>query len=136
MFKKSKYIDFIKNNKFFVQIDRGHLTSRSIKDYDEKRIKNPYGRDLVFYNSINKEFIDDIYDLCKDLDYHKEESSNSTDIVHLTSATGIASVNISSGYFGEHLTTEKIIIEEVQRSYEVLKRLVVFAKSCKQYPSN
>ena len=133
-FIKSKYIDSIKNNKFFVQIDRGHLTYSSVKDYEVKRIKNPYGRDLVFYNTTKKEFIDDISDLCKDLDYHEEESSSSTDIVHLTSATGIASVNISSGYFGEHLKTEKIIIEEVERAYEVLKRLVGFAKSSKKYP--
>lgn len=132
-FIDSEYIDLIKKNKFFVQIDKGHLTSESVNGYKLKRINNPYGRDLVFYDTTKKEFVDDISNLCKDLDFHKEDGC-STDIVHLTQATGIASVNISSGYFGEHLKTEKIVIEEVERAYEVLKRLVVFAKSSKKYP--
>lgn len=113
-FVNTKYIEDIKTLNYLVEIDRGH-GHRNIENKHNK-----HGRDVVFYNITNKEFIDDV---CTASGY-KIGAGVGTDVVHLSEATSIASFNISSGYCDEHHLNEFIMLDEVINSYNAVENVI------------
>lgn len=109
-FCKSKYINDISENiKFMVEIDR--------------RGNN----DLVFYEDNNEGW----HRYCENITGYKEAYGSYTDICELSEASGVASVNISSGYYNEHTLEETIVVEETLHTVEAVKKMI---KDCKNQP--
>ena len=109
-FIKTKYLDDLKKLNYFVQIDRGQF------DKDTKQ----YRKDVVFYNTTNKDFINKVVGLTG----YEEGEGSSTDIRHLTEETKVASFNISCGYFNEHKIEEYIILEEMINCYNAVENVI------------
>lgn len=111
-FCKSEYINDISENvKFMIEIDR--------------RGNN----DLVFYEDDNSGW----HRYCEEITGYKEEYGSYTDICELSEASGVASVNISSGYYSEHTLEETIVVEETLNTIEAVKKMIIDSKNQPQY---
>lgn len=100
-FCKTEYIKHLDVN-YMIQIDR----------------RGSY--DLVFYTNDNREFVKWLED---NSDF-KEASGSFTDICKLMPESGIAGVNVSSGYHGEHGRDEYIVMDELNHTIETVKQLI------------
>ncbi len=107
-FAKTEYVNELTNCKFLVEIDR--------------RGNN----DCVFYDDDNKEF----HKWVKDVTGYTEAIGSCSDICNLSSACGVSSVNLSSGYYHEHTLEEKIIVEETIHTKDVVIKLI--EEGCKE----
>lgn len=101
-FTKSDYVIELESMKYLIELDRGN------KD------------DAVFYECDNPEFTDFIL---KNTGYEKQPGSYS-DIYTLSPVCGVASVNLSCGYYHAHTTKEHVIVEEMLNTVEVVKWLL------------
>lgn len=100
-FSESQYVKNLGVN-YIVQIDRHG------------------SHDAVFYENDNREFIAWI----EEKTGYKEAHGTWTDIGNLMPASGIAGVNLSSGYYLEHSYDEYIIMEEMYQTMKVVGKLV------------
>ena len=76
--------------------------------------------DAVFYDCNNPEFTKFI---CKTTGY-KEAWGSFSDISWLCPTCKIAGVNLSCGYYAAHTTMEKVVVEEMLNTIEVVKKLL------------
>lgn len=113
-FVESKYCDELKNLNYFIQIDRGQAHRNILGKH------NKHGRDVVFYKVTNEDFIKKICEVTG----FGIGAGTGTDIAYLTEATGIASFNISSGYYNEHSLSEYIVLEEMMNNYDAVCRVL------------
>ena len=88
--------------KYFIELDRAN------------------GTDAVFYDCDNKDFTEFILDNTG----YEEEWGSFSDISTLSPVCGIASVNLSCGYYNAHTTSEYVIMEEMMNTIEVVKKLL------------
>lgn len=100
---KTKHIDEIKDMRYLVELDR--------------RGK----QDLVFYSCDNPDFEKWLLDNLPD---YKTNWGSCSDISELMPASGVAGVNISCGYYGEHTLGEKIVLSEMMHTLDSVKSLV------------
>lgn len=107
-FAKTELCKELSNCKFLVEIDR--------------RGNN----DCVFYDDDNQEF----HKWIEDVTGYKEAIGSCSDICNLSSACGVSSVNLSSGYYSEHTLEEKIIVEETIHTKDVVIKLI--EEGCKE----
>lgn len=107
-FAKTELCQELSNCKFLVEIDR--------------RGNN----DAVFYDDDNQEF----HKWVEDVTGYKEASGTCSDICNLSSACGVSSVNLSSGYYNEHTLKEKIIVEETIHTKNMVIKLL--EEGCKE----
>lgn len=101
-FAKTELCQELSQCKFLVEIDR--------------RGNN----DAVFYDDDNQEF----HKWVEDVTGYKEASGTCSDICNLSSACGVSSVNLSSGYYNEHTLKEKIIVEETIHTKNMVIKLL------------
>lgn len=101
-FCKCKWADAMTSMKFIVEIDRRGNS------------------DCVFYEDINEDF----HSFVEEVTGYKEAYGSCSDICYLSEASGVSSVNLSSGYYHEHHFDEEIIYEEMMHTAEVVKELV------------
>lgn len=78
------------------------------------------GNDAVYYDCENYDFTDFIEE---NTGYMWEWGSFS-DISNLSPECGIASVNLSCGYYNAHKTSEYVVVEEMMNTIEVVKKLL------------
>ena len=107
-FAKTELCKELSNCKFLVEIDR--------------RGNN----DCVFYDDDNQEF----HEWIQNVTGYKEAIGSCSDICNLSSACGVSSVNLSSGYYNEHTLEEKIIVEETIHTKNVVIKLL--EEGCKE----
>ena len=81
----------------------------------------------VFYECNNEEFTDFILETTG----YKEEIGSWSDICELSPASGIASVNLSCGYYNAHTTSEYVIFEEMQNTLKIVEKLL--RTECKEF---
>lgn len=101
-FTNTEYIDDLKELNFLVELDRMN------------------GNDAVFYDCGNEEFQKWV---CKTTGCVKAYGSFS-DISHLSPACGIASVNLSCGYYKAHTTDEYVVWDEMEKMIENVCKLL------------
>lgn len=77
-------------------------------------------KDAVFYKCENEDFIDFIE---KNTGY-KTSWGTFSDISNLSPKSGVASVNLSCGYYNAHTTSEYVVVEEMMNTIEVVKKLL------------
>lgn len=82
-------------------------------------------KDAVFYNCDNEDFTNFITDNTE----YKESWGSFSDISNLSPETGIASVNLSCGYYNAHKTDEFVILEEMENTISVVDNLISTTKS-------
>lgn len=111
-FTQSKYIDELKELKFFVELDRRGDS------------------DAVFYDCGNIDFQDWIMDQTK----YKDNWGSFSDISILSPATDVASVNLSVGYHNEHTLQETVVLEEMEHTKTVVQNLICKSRSRKLEP--
>lgn len=109
-FCKSEYIDDLKEMKYLIELDRMN------------------GKDAVFYECENDEFTDFILENTG----YKESWGSFSDISHLSPACGVASVNLSCGYYNPHTTSEYVVMEEMENTIDVVEKLLDI-NDCKQF---
>lgn len=80
--------------------------------------------DIVFYDCDNPKWTKFVEETTG---YEKAWGSFS-DISLLSPACGVASVNISCGYYNPHRTSEYVIYDEMMASVEVTKKLIIAAE--------
>lgn len=74
--------------------------------------------DCVFYDCDNKDFIE----FCESTGYFKMDIGSCSDISYIAPKIGVAAVNLSSGYFDEHMKEEYVDMEAMKTILkEVLK---------------
>lgn len=88
--------------KFFIELDRAG------------------SNDAVFYECYNPEFTDFILDKTG----YKEQYGSFSDISVLSPATGVASVNLSCGYYNAHTTKEYVVLSEMEATKNVTVNLL------------
>lgn len=108
-FCKTKYLDDLCDMRYLIELDRAHE------------------KDAVFYDCDNKDFTKFILETTE---YHEEMGSFS-DIVELSENSGIASVNLSCGYYNAHKTSEYVMFEEMQNTLKVVEKLL--RTECQQF---
>lgn len=101
-FCKSKYIEDLKSMRFLIELDRANAF------------------DAVYYEDENFDF----HDWISTETGYKEEWGSFSDISNLSPACGIASVNLSCGYYNAHTTNEFVVMEEMQHTIETVKHLL------------
>ena len=101
-FCRSKYSMELDDMKFLIELDRTN------------------GNDAVFYNCDNTEFTDFIITETG----YKEAWGSFSDISNLSPECGVASVNLSCGYYGAHTLGEYVVMEEMENTIEVVKHLL------------
>ena len=94
------------NMKFLIELDRANAN------------------DAVYYNCYNVEFMDFIYD---QTDYQETWGSFS-DISNLAPECGVAAVNLSCGYYDAHTLGEYVVMEEMENTIAMTKRLLMKAQ--------
>lgn len=109
-FCKSKYIDELKEMKYLIELDRMN------------------GNDAVFYDCNNEEFTQFII---YNTGYKKSWGSFS-DISNLSPACKVASVNLSCGYYNPHTTREYVVMEEMEDTINIVKKLLSIS-DCKHF---
>ena len=100
-FCKTKYIQDLGVN-YMIELDRRGKT------------------DAVFYSCDNKEFTKWVQDVTG----YQKAIGTMSDISKLMPSSGIAGVNLSVGYFNEHHLEEYIIVEYMNNTLEVVKKLL------------
>ena len=95
------------NMKFLIELDRAHEN------------------DAVFYSCYNPEFTEFILD---QTGFVKEWGSYS-DICELSPECGVASVNLSCGYYNAHDLDEYVVMEEMENTIKVTERLLIEAQN-------
>ena len=103
LFTASKYLKEIKNMRYMIEVDRRGSS------------------DLVFYDCDNYDFEDFLLDNLPD---YKTAWGTCSDISVLMSKSGVAGVNVSSGYHNEHTLDETINLKEMEHTLTELKKLV------------
>ena len=101
-FCATKYIEELSKLKFLIELDRANAN------------------DLVFYENANQDWIDWVEDETN----WKMAWGSFSDICNLSPACGIASVNLSCGYYKAHTVYEYVIVEEMLEAIEVVKHLL------------
>lgn len=99
------------NIKYIIEVDRKHAT------------------DAVFYDCGNDDFIKYIEDITK----YKEADGTFSDIGNISPILDIASVNLSCGYYNEHTISHYVIPEEMEHTFEVVKRLLEDAENVEKF---
>lgn len=102
-FSKSKYLKQITNMRYMIEVDRKGKS------------------DLVFYDCDNPDFEDFLLDNLPD---YKTEWGTCSDISVLMEMSGVAGVNISSGYYNEHHIDETINLADMENTLKAIKNLV------------
>ena len=108
-FCKTEYINDLIEMKYLIELDRAN------------------DKDAVFYDCDNPEFTDFII---KTTGY-KEALGSFTDIVELSEASGVASVNFSCGYYKAHTTQEYVVFEEMVNTIKIVEKLL--RTECEQF---
>lgn len=101
-FVNSKYINEIKNLKFYIELDRANAN------------------DAVYYSCGNDQFKKFINDAIG----YKENHGSFSDISHLSPATDVASVNLSCGYYRAHTVDEYVNWQEMDSTIKSVKFLL------------
>lgn len=101
-FCKTEHITDLSELNYLIELDRAN--------------KN----DAVFYDCENDEFTEFI---TKNTSY-EEDLGSFSDICNLSPECGVASVNLSCGYYNAHTTSEYVVVEEMQRTIETVKALL------------
>lgn len=101
-FCKSSLINELMNMKYLIELDRMNAT------------------DAVFYDCENYEFTDFI----ETITGYKTAWGSFSDISNLSPACGVASVNLSCGYYNAHTDSEYVVVEEMMHTIEVVKKLL------------
>lgn len=109
-FCKTKYINDLREMKYLIELDRANEN------------------DAVFYDCDNPAFTRFITETTG----YVEAQGSFTDIVELSDACEIASVNLSCGYYKQHTVKEYVLFEEMLNTIEVVKKLLDI-KDCDQY---
>jgi len=109
-FVETKYVEDLENLNYLIELDRRNAN------------------DAVFYDCDNPEFTEYITIMTG----YAENWGTFSDICNLSEACGIASVNLSCGYYNEHTTKEYVIFEEMLNTINVVERLLE-DEDCKQY---
>ena len=102
-FIKTKYLDEIKDMRYMVELDRRGST------------------DLVFYNCDNPDFEEYLLNNMKG---YSTKWGSMSDISTLMKASGVAGVNVSSGYHDEHTLSEIINLKEMENTMITVGELV------------
>ena len=76
--------------------------------------------DAVFYDCENEEFTQYILST----GYFNEQYGSFTDICSIAPVVGCAAVNLSSGYYNAHFTSEYVIMSEVDRIIKEIGKLI------------
>ena len=108
-FCKTEYINDLLDMKYLIELDRANAN------------------DAVFYECDNPEFTKFITETTG----YKEAMGSFTDIVELSEASGIASVNFSCGYYQAHTTSEYVVFEEMENTLKVVEKLL--RTDCEQF---
>jgi len=109
-FTYTEYVDDLKELNYFIELDRANAN------------------DAVFYDCDNPKFTEFILDNSG----YKKATGSFTDIVELSDATGIASVNFSCGYYNPHREKEYVIFEEMMDTIKMVEGLLDI-KDCEQF---
>ena len=102
-FCQSEHILKLSKLKYLVQIDRRN------------------NKDAVFYDCDNPDFTDYI----ERITGYKEAYGTCSDISYLAPYSGVAAVNLSSGYYNEHHLNEYVILEEMMATFLAVERLIM-----------
>ena len=102
-FITTKHVDSLDEVKFAIEIDR--------KGNNE----------LVFYEDDNEQFHDWVG---KILPEWKEDIGSFTDICYISPKIGASSVNLSSGYYNAHTTSEYVVFKEMVSTKEAVETLI------------
>lgn len=108
-FCKSEYINDLMELNYLIELDRANRD------------------DAVFYDCDNPEFTKFITETTG----YTEAMGSFTDIVELSEASGVASVNFSCGYYKAHTTKEHVIFEEMLNTIRVVEKLL--RTECEQF---
>ena len=109
-FCKTEFISELENLNYLIELDRAN------------------GSDAVFYDCENDAFTDFITENTG----YKEAYGSFSDISHLSPACGVASVNLSCGYYHAHTLQEEVNVEEMLSTIEVVKYLLSI-EECEQF---
>ena len=101
-FVETKLSYKLDNMKFLVELDRMNAT------------------DAVFYDCYNLDFTDFI----ETQTGYKDAWGSFSDICELSPDCGVASVNLSCGYYNAHTLGEYVVMEEMEHTIEVVKKLL------------
>lgn len=101
-FCATKYINELSKLKFLIELDRANAN------------------DLVFYENTNQDWIEWVEDETN----WKIAWGSFSDICNLSPACGIASVNLSCGYYKAHTKQEYVVMEEMFEAIEIIKHLL------------
>lgn len=110
-FADTQYVLDLAELKYLVELDRAN------------------DNDAVYYNCGNEDFM--IY-IEKTIGY-KEAYGSFSDIGHLSPACGVASVNLSCGYYKQHTLKEYVVFEEMENTLEKVKVLLEDSRYCEPY---
>ena len=108
-FCKTQYLNDLLNMKYLIELDRANEN------------------DAVFYDCDNPEFTKFITETTG----YKEAMGSFSDIVELSEASGVASVNFSCGYYRAHTTQEYVMFEEMENTIKVVEKLL--RTECEQF---
>jgi hypothetical protein len=108
-FCKTEYLNDLLDLRYLIELDRANEN------------------DAVFYDCDNPEFTKFITETTG----YKEAFGSFTDIVDLSEASGVASVNFSCGYYKAHTTQEYVIFEEMVNTIKVVEKLL--RTECEQF---
>lgn len=101
-FCSTEFVYDLSEMKFLIELDRANAF------------------DAVFYEDDNADFHEWI---TKETGY-REEWGSFSDICNLSPVCGIASVNLSCGYYNAHTTDEFVVVEEMLHTIETVKHLL------------
>ena len=101
-FCKTKYLNDLLDVNYMIELDRANA------------------KDAVFYDCDNPEFTKFILDNTG----YEEATGSWSDICELSDNSGIASVNLSCGYYNAHTTKEYVLFEEMQNTLKVVEKLL------------
>lgn len=101
-FCRTDLINELKELNYLIELDRAHA------------------KDAVFYDCDNPDFTEFI---TRETGYVEEYGSFS-DISWLSPACGVASVNLSCGYYSAHTKYEEVVVEEMLHTIEIVKKLL------------
>lgn len=104
--------------------DNGNIISEKYIEHLDVNYMIEFDRrgshDAVFYSCDNKEFTDFV----EDMTCFKKTTGSFSDISVLMPASKIAAVNLSSGYYNAHTTTEYVIYDEMIDTIDAAKSLI------------
>lgn len=101
-FCETKHTYKLDNMKYLIELDRANAD------------------DAVFYDCFNPDFTDFIEEQTN----YREAWGSYTDICELSPECGVASVNLSCGYYNAHTLGEYVVMEEMEHTIEVVKKLL------------